>query len=113
MRPKELKTTRIAHIRDKVLKVVVERNKIDDWWWDDAYFMAMGTFARIGHISGSQDFHDKNFALYNDSATRRGLWSAPNSLYFRDETYKNKTAPNGPPAPPPPAPLPSRAFPQL
>ena len=89
--------TYIANIRDKVLKVIVERNQIDDWWWDDAFFMAMGTFARIGHISGSRDFHDKNFALYNDSATRRGLWSAANSLYFRDETYKNKTAPNGSP----------------
>ena len=87
--------TYIAHIRDKVLKVVVERSKIDDWWWDDAYFMAMGTFARIGNITGSRDFHDKNFALYNDSATRRGLWSVANSLYFRDESYKNKTAPNG------------------
>ena len=87
--------TYIAHIRDKVLKVVVERNQIDDWWWDDAYFMAMGTFARIGNITGSRDFHDKNFALYNDSATRRGLWSVPNNLYFRDESYKDKTAPNG------------------
>ena len=39
------------------------------------YFMAMGTFARIGNISGDKKFFDKCFALYNDSAVRRGLWS--------------------------------------
>jgi rhamnogalacturonyl hydrolase YesR len=28
--------TYIAHIRDKVLEVLVQRPEIDDWWWDDA-----------------------------------------------------------------------------
>ena len=28
--------TYIAHIRDKVLQVLVDRPQIDDWWWDDA-----------------------------------------------------------------------------
>jgi rhamnogalacturonyl hydrolase YesR len=87
--------TYIAHIRDKVLKVVVDRPQIDDWWWDDAYFMAMGAFARIGSITKDPKFFDKCFALYNDSATRRGLWSDEDHLYFRDETYKNKTTPHG------------------
>ena len=57
--------------------------------------MAMGTFARIGNITGDKMFHDKCFALYNDSATRRGLWSDEGHLYFRDETYKNKTSAHG------------------
>jgi rhamnogalacturonyl hydrolase YesR len=87
--------TFIAHIRDKVLQVLVDRPNIDDWWWDDAYFMAMGAFARIGSIKKDTQFYDKLFALYNDSAVRRGLWSEEDHLYFRDETYKNKTTPHG------------------
>ena len=33
-------------------------------WWADAYFMAMGTFARIGSIMRDRRFHDKSFAMY-------------------------------------------------
>ena len=92
--------TWLASIRDDVLEKLVLRPQIDDWWWDDAYFMAMGAFARIGHISAASGhrgsrFHDKAWLLFNDSATRRGLWSAEAGLFFRDETYKNQTTPHG------------------
>ena len=90
--------TYVQNVRDDVLDVVVKRSAIDDWWWVDAYFMAMGTFARMGTIVGGSEgatYHDKGFALYNDSAMRRGLWSAKAGLYFRDETYFNKTTPHG------------------
>lgn len=87
--------TYIRSIRDDVLSVLVNRSQIDDWWWVDAYFMAMGTFARIGSITGDVRFHDKNYALYNDSAVRRGLWSAEAGLYFRDESYQPKLTPSG------------------
>ena len=39
--------TYIANSRD-VLAVQVNRSQVDDWWWVDAYFMAMGAFSRIG-----------------------------------------------------------------
>lgn len=88
--------TYIAHLRDKVLDVLIKRPQIDDWWWVDAYFMAMGTFARIGNITGgTSDFYDKCFSLYNDSATSRALWSQEHHLYFRDQTYQNKTTAHG------------------
>ena len=87
--------TYIAHIRDKVLQVLVDRPQIDDWWWDDAYFMAMGTFARIGSIANDNKFFDKCFALFNNSAVGRGLWSDEDHLFFRDQTYQNKTTPHG------------------
>ena len=87
--------TFIASIRDGVLAKLVDRSRVDDWWWVDAYFMALGTFARIGHITGDVRFHDKGLALYNDSAVRRGLWSAADGLYFRDESYMNQSTPSG------------------
>ena len=80
---------------ESVLSAVIERPAIDDWWWVDAYFMAMGTVARMGTITRDVRYHDKAFALYNDSAVRRGLWSAAAGLYYRDETYFNKTTPHG------------------
>merc|ERR1712113_1369907 len=95
LRTKVKNDTYIANIRDRVLRKMIERPQIDDWWWDDAYFMAMGTFARIGSITGDVSFYDKCFALYNDSATRRGLWSKEDHLYFRDETYKNRSTAHG------------------
>ncbi len=42
-----LNYTYIANTVD-VLSVQVNRSQIDDWWWVDAFFMAMGTFSRIG-----------------------------------------------------------------
>ena len=92
--------TWLHSIRDDVLEKLVLRPAVDDWWWCDAYFMAMGTFARVGHIStlnghNGDRFHDKNLALFNDSAVRRGLWSAGDALFFRDETYKNQTSEHG------------------
>jgi hypothetical protein len=54
----------------------------------------------MGSITQDSSFHDKNLALYSDSAgtathAGRGLWSAEHHLHFRDESYKNQTAPNG------------------
>eukprot|EP00937_MAST-01D_sp_MAST-1D-sp2_P004141 g4141.t1 len=96
----ERNDTWLRSIRDDVLQKLVERPAVDDWWWDDAYFMAMGAFARVGHISNlgghrGDRFHDKNYKLFNDSAARRGLWSQEAGLFFRDETYKNKTSEHG------------------
>lgn len=39
--------TYISNI-EEVLAVQVNRSQVDDWWWVDAFFMAMGTFSRIG-----------------------------------------------------------------
>jgi hypothetical protein len=123
------------NITEQVLAVQVNRTQVDDWWWVDAFFMAMGTFTRIGswrreteidrqgdaenrdgeagqphvrarsclrssrgvgeargcplnvslsphpmtcvtcthgpgNITGDHRFHEKNFALFNDSALR-------------------------------------------
>lgn len=87
--------TYLRSCRDDVLSAVVRRTRVDDWWWVDAHFMAMGTFARFGHITGDPRYHDKALALYRDSADRRGLWSEPAGLYFRDASYFNRTSPHG------------------
>jgi rhamnogalacturonyl hydrolase YesR len=78
-----------------VLEAIITRPSIADWWWVESYFMAMGTFARIGSIMRDDKFHDKSFAMYNDSAVRRGLRSKQLGLYFRDESRKNTTSQGG------------------
>merc|ERR1719397_2187915 len=79
----------------QVLDVLVNRTNISDWWWVDAYFMAMGTFARIGYIKNDNKYHEKNFALFNDSAVRRCLWDREDHLFYRDESFINKTDTSG------------------
>jgi len=85
-----------------VLQTLIDRPQIDDWWWVDAYFMAMGAFSRLGHISALKNdtasahaLHLKNFELYNNSAVGRKLFNPESGLYFRDQTYINQTTPGG------------------
>jgi len=91
----EVSNDTYIHSIHEVLDVLVNRSQIDDWWWVDAYFMAMGTFARIGYIMNDTKYHTKNYALFNDSSVRRGLWDLEDHLFYRDETYINKTTPSG------------------
>ena len=79
------------------LDALARRPQTDDWWWVDAYFMALPAFARLGNITADDALHDKGLALYRDSAIRRGLWSAEDGLYYRDESYFNATTPAGAP----------------
>ena len=78
------------------LDALARRPQTDDWWWVDAYFMALPAFARLGNITADDALHDKGLALYRDSAIRRGLWSAEDGLYYRDESYFNTTPAGAP-----------------
>ncbi|WP_052356190.1 glycoside hydrolase family 88 protein [Bacteroides timonensis] len=63
------------------------------WCWCDALFMAPTSFARIGKATGEPkylEFMDKELRITYDS-----LYSATDSLFFRDTRYINMREQNG------------------
>jgi unsaturated rhamnogalacturonyl hydrolase len=88
---------RISDITTSIYNMV-DSPQVDDWWWIDAFYMAMPVFTRLGNIHDDSDYHDKMYALYDDAKTRRGLYDATAGLWYEDETFKPpETTPNGKP----------------
>ncbi|EGD81375.1 glycosyl hydrolase, family 88 [Salpingoeca rosetta] len=79
----------------KVMDVLVNRSKVDDYWWIDAFFMGLPTLAAMYNVTGDQAFADKMFLLYNDTCVNRTLWDPTESLFYRDQTYIGKRTPHG------------------
>ena len=69
------------------MDAVAARPNVDDWWWIDAFFMPGPTLARLGNLTGDTNYYEKLWLLYDDMKTRRGLFDASESLWFRDATY--------------------------
>ena len=65
-----------------------------DWWsWCDALFMAPPAFAKLGTVLKEPKYHD----YMSDSwwRTSEYLYSKPDSLYYRDDTFFDKKSKNG------------------
>ena len=71
------------------------------WWWVDALFMALPSFARVGAIVGgdaAERIWDAARAQYNitvagigaSGANAFNLWSEQDSLFFRDDSFIGK-----------------------
>lgn len=77
------------------------------WWWVDALFMALPVYARFGSLTPSPEAADKIWAAgraqYNLTAFGTNssggaafrLWSPEESLFYRDDSFLGKHAPNG------------------
>ena len=86
---------KIAAIKTSIDNMV-NSTKIDDWWWVDAFFMAMPVFARLGVLTGDNKYFDKMNQMIVDTKDRRKLYNSADSLWHRDENYiPPKTTPNG------------------
>ena len=48
---------------ETVLAEQVNRSKVDDWWWVDAFFMAMGTFSRVG--TSASDWLERSHTVHS------------------------------------------------
>ena len=57
------KPERIAKIREAI-DMMVDSEKKDDWWWIDALYMAMPTFAKLGVIEEDEKYFQKMYDLY-------------------------------------------------
>ena len=65
-------------------------DKIDDWWWIDAFQMAMPVFARLGNIYGDSRYFDRMYEMYIDTKTRQGgsgLYNSTDHLWWRDKDF--------------------------
>ena len=59
----------------------------DDWYWIDAFYMAMPVFVRLGILNDDDRYFEKMYDLYEDTKVRRGLFDEEFGLWFRDENY--------------------------
>jgi unsaturated rhamnogalacturonyl hydrolase len=99
----EPEQAKIAQIEES-LRLMVEgpdAAKDDDWWWVDALHMAMPPFARVGALLGDTRYWTKMDALYahtRNAEGGKGLFNAPDRLWWRDKGYVlpgGRTSPNG------------------
>jgi unsaturated rhamnogalacturonyl hydrolase len=76
----------LADIQVK-MDALVATNRVDYWWWIDAFYMAGPTLAKLGSLTGDTNYFEKLWLLYDDMKTRRGLYDGAESLWFRDASY--------------------------
>lgn len=77
---------RIADIQYSIEQMVNSEKK-DDWWWIDAFYMAMPVFTRLGVLNNDTAYFKKMYDLYADTKYRRGLFDEEFGLWFRDENF--------------------------
>jgi unsaturated rhamnogalacturonyl hydrolase len=91
-------TMKIAAIETS-LSNMVKNGTSGSWTWIDALFMAMPSFALLGVSESDATYFSSMWKLYDHtkhSEGTTGLWSAADSLWWRDKSYMPpKTEPNG------------------
>lgn len=84
------KPERIANIKEAI-DLMVNSEKKDDWWWIDALYMAMPTFAKLGILEKDEKYFQKMYDLYlytKESHGVDGLYNAEDGFWWRDENFK-------------------------
>jgi rhamnogalacturonyl hydrolase YesR len=78
---------------------MIATDKIDDWWWIDAFQMAMPVFARLGTIYKDPRYFDRMFEMYIHTKTiqgGKGLYNSDDHLWWRDKDFVSPyREPNG------------------
>ena len=69
------------------IATMVNSTKKDDWYWIDAFFMAMPVFTRLGVLNQDDRYFQKVYDLYEDTKVRRGLFNGEMGLWYRDENF--------------------------
>ncbi len=86
---------KIAGISESI-SGMVSSQKINDWWWIDALYMAMPVFTRLGVLYSDTSYTEKMYRLYEDTKNTRGLYNSDVGLWYRDESFKPPyLTPNG------------------
>ncbi len=83
------KIERIQPIKS-CIDAMVNSTKADDWWWVDAFHMAMPVFAKLGAIYNDNQYFEKMYDLYNHAKTKpkiNGLYNTTDHLWWRDSTF--------------------------
>lgn len=66
---------------------MVQSTERDDWWWIDAFYMAMPVFTKLGVLHGDDSYFQAMYELFDDTRTQRGLYNAEDGFWYRDENY--------------------------
>jgi len=87
-----LDTTKKERIRDikTCIDNMIATGKTDDWWWIDAYQMAMPVFARLGYIYNDKRYFDRMYEMYMHTKTKEGgngLYNPSEHLWWRDKDF--------------------------
>ncbi len=84
------KPERIAEIKACIDRMIASPRR-DDWWWIDAFQMAMPVFAKLGAVSGNPDYYSHMhewFARARDGGGGKpGLYDPKAGLWFRDADF--------------------------
>eukprot|EP00043_Microstomoeca_roanoka_P015059 m.150050 g.150050 ORF g.150050 m.150050 type:complete len:374 (-) comp16167_c5_seq1:71-1192(-) len=90
----QLNSTYISN-SELVIQQLVHRPQVNDYWWIDAFFMGLPTFAALYNVTGDTSYTDKMYLLFNDTCVNRTMWDPTESLFYRDQSYIGKTTPHG------------------
>lgn len=63
------------------------------WYWCDALFMAPPVWARLAKVTGEEKYLEYLYEQYQ--LTYNKLWDKEEQLFYRDNSYFNKTEQNG------------------
>jgi rhamnogalacturonyl hydrolase YesR len=68
----------------------VKSEQNDDWWWIDAFQMAMPVFTRLGVLYNDNAYFDKMYDLYSYTKHKHGgngLYNQADKLWWRDKDF--------------------------
>lgn len=79
----------IRNIRASI-DMVVNTPQAEDWTWVDAIQMAMPIFAKLGNMTGEQNYYTKMWEMYKYSRDSHagGLYNPQDGLWWRDADFR-------------------------
>ncbi|MXV17818.1 glycoside hydrolase family 88 protein [Pedobacter sp. HMF7056] len=80
---------RIKDIKASI-DLMVSSPKKDDWWWIDAFQMAMPVFTRLGVVYNDTTYFHKMYEMYADTKYQqggKGLFNPEDKLWWRDKDF--------------------------
>lgn len=83
------KEERIKNIKASVDSMMAT-DKIDDWWWIDAFQMAMPVFAQLGSVYKDTSYFNRMYNMYAYTKYKQGgngLYNPTDGLWWRDKDF--------------------------
>jgi len=83
------KEERIKNIKASVDSMMAT-DKIDDWWWIDAFQMAMPVFAQLGSVYKDTSYFNRMYNMYAYTKYKQGgngLYNSADGLWWRDKDF--------------------------
>lgn len=80
---------KIRNIKTSI-DMMVNTAQNEDWWWIDAFQMAMPVFAKLGVLYNNYSYYQKMYDIYMYSKTKHGgngLYNPKDALWWRDKDF--------------------------